>query len=270
MRAFYRFPVFALLLGLVLAACSDTPVTQPPIVQTEDTTSVMVTLDVENVAGQLPLLPDFETLSAAGANFKVTKFRFYLSQPALIGPTGDTMPVTFVDADAKPLPYNVLLLDISRPETQTIRFLARKKSYQGMVFSFGVPTVGPMGDTLNHGDASMREYPLDVDSDMYWSWNPGYIFLKLDGHVQRTSGWSGFSYHIGGDALFNRIPVPAALTVDSTGASRKLVVDVNRLFVTPAGVHSPDITTGSHVSGGAMAREMATNAATSGFLTIRE
>lgn len=266
----YRFSILSLLLGVVLVACSDTPATQPPTVIPEDTTSVPVTLAVENVAGGVPLALQFETLSASGASFKVTRFRFYLSQPALIGPTGDTIPVTLLDSAGQALPYNILLVDITRPATQTIRFLARKKSYRGMLLSLGVPIADATGDTLNHGDASLRTYPLDVDADMYWSWNPGYIFLKLDGQVQRSSGWSGFSYHVGGDANFRRIPLPDSLVVGSQGASRRLVVDVNRLFVTPAGAYSPDITTGSHVSGGPMAAAMATNAAGSGFLTLRK
>jgi hypothetical protein len=230
----------------------------------------MVTMAVENVAGTAPLALKFETQSASGVNFKVTRFRFYLSQPALIGPTGDTIPVTLLDSAGQPLPYNILLADITRPETQTIRFLARRKNYQGMLFSLGVPLVDSTGDMLNHGDASLRTYPLDVDADMYWSWNPGYIFLKIDGQVERVSGWSAFSYHIGGDANFHRIPVMDSLVVGAQGASRRLIVDVNRLFVTPTGAHSPDISTGSHVSGGEMARVMAANAAGSGFLSIRQ
>jgi hypothetical protein len=263
----FRLSCFSLVVVFVLAACGDDPVTVQPAAV--DTTSVMVTLALETVAGGSPFALKQEMVSAPGAIYKTTKLRFYLSQPALIGPAGDTIPLTLLDSAGAPLPYNLLLVDYGRPESQTIRFLARQKSYRGILLSLGVPIVDATGDSLNHGDASLRQYPLDIDADMYWAWNPGYVFLKMEGQVQTASGWAAFSYHVGGDQLLNRIPLIDSLVVGRTGASRTIRVDVNRLFITPAGNHSPDITVSAHVNGGPMALVMATNAAGSGFLSIK-
>ena len=267
MNELMRSLPLCLLLCLVLAACSDAPVTVQPVA--EDTTSVMVTLPLETVAGDASFALKQELTSAKGSSFKTTKLRFYLSRPALLGPTGDTIPVTLLDTAGSPLLYNILLVDYSRPESQTLRFLVRQKSYRGILLTLGVPAIGQGGDTLNHADASLMSYPLDVDADMYWAWNPGYIFLKMEGQVQGATGWSSFSYHIGGDALLNRISLADSLVVGRTGASRTIRVDVNRLFITPSGDHSPDMTTAPHVNGGPMALVMATNAAGSGFLSIK-
>ncbi len=51
-------------------------------------------------------------------------------------------------------------------------------------------------------DVSQRTGVLDVSgaaTDMYWSWNSGYIFFRLDGTSPVITGMGNvFQYHVGG------------------------------------------------------------------------
>jgi hypothetical protein len=62
----------------------------------------------------------------------------------------------------------------------------------------------------NHRDPAARSLddPLLITntSDMHWGWNPGYIFLMIEGRADTTAAQTGdldmtFLYHVGLDAL---------------------------------------------------------------------
>lgn len=64
--------------------------------------------------------------------------------------------------------------------------------------------------TQNHEDPSPREAndPLNIlnAGDMHWGWNPGYIFIMIEGKADTSATQNGndlvsFLYHIGNDDL---------------------------------------------------------------------
>lgn len=64
--------------------------------------------------------------------------------------------------------------------------------------------------TQNHEDPSARgaDDPLFIlnSGDMHWGWNPGYIFIMIEGKadtsaIQDGSGMTNFAYHIGNDQM---------------------------------------------------------------------
>lgn len=74
--------------------------------------------------------------------------------------------------------------------------------YASMTANIGVP------DNENHEDPSARPSsdPLNIlnTDDMHWGWNPGYIFLMIEGKADTSATQNGedlmnFLYHVGKD-----------------------------------------------------------------------
>ena len=64
-------------------------------------------------------------------------------------------------------------------------------NYKSISFLIGV-------DSL-HNCTGLQEGDLDPIKGMFWAWNTGYIFLKLEGHSDLSKSEAGvLEYHIGG------------------------------------------------------------------------
>ena len=66
-----------------------------------------------------------------------------------------------------------------------------------------------MDSSINHNDPSAlpNESPLNISNagTMHWGWNPGYIFINVEGKVDTIANSSStfdknFSFHIGTDS----------------------------------------------------------------------
>jgi hypothetical protein len=272
-----RFGAAVVLASSLVMGCdrgeSGTPETCLPA-PTVDPSAPISHIGVHFVAGSAPLLLDNAVTSAQGATFKTTKARLYLSQVALIGEGGERVGAELVDAQGNRLPYGLTLLDLERPESLNVYLQAPAGNYRGMAVSVGVPeSCGGSGAVLNHSDASAMPAPLDVDSDMYWSWNSGYVFLKFEGQVQDASAWEGFFYHVGDDKRFAALELHTPFTLSPQGgAGPELIADFNRLLVSPTGESRPDIKNADtrRVHGGALADALAENIRGSGFLRLEQ
>lgn len=67
-------------------------------------------------------------------------------------------------------------------------------------YTFGIDSI------TNHGDPALyaSTHPLAVGNDMHWTWNSGYIFLKIEGKVDTDGDGTpeqDMFYHIGMDAM---------------------------------------------------------------------
>lgn len=62
-------------------------------------------------------------------------------------------------------------------------------NYNKIHFMIGVDSI--------RNNSGAQEGALDPANTMFWSWNSGYIFFKLEG-TSPASGMGSFSYHIGG------------------------------------------------------------------------
>lgn len=240
----------------------------PGAAQVDLASRVPVAVDLKTVAGGSEFALGVAQRSHSGVQYKVNKFRYYLSEASLIDAKGATVAVPLAGADGKPLRYGVALVDSANPESLKLNVLAPPGDYVALNLGVGIPNTCPGGEPLNHGDPSARMAPLDVDSDMYWSWNPNYIFLKIEGHASVEGRSKSFFYHLGEDARRGKLHLHLPLHVEAGRPARaELVVDVNRLFVTKEGEDSPRPESGEGVHGGKVADQMAANVAESGFFT---
>jgi hypothetical protein len=260
-------------LGLGCGGAAETPEVDTCLPESQIDPSAPITrFGIHFMAGAEPLLMGSELTSANGATFKTTKARMYLSEVALIGESGEQIPADLVDETGERFPFGLTLVDLERPESMGLHIRAPAGSYQGMAISVGVPaTCSGSGAELNHTDASAMEPPLDVDSDMYWSWDPGYTFLKFEGQVREGEEWEKFFFHVGEEERFAALTLDLPFEIPADGGSGpELVADFNRLLVSPSGEPKPDITNEDErqVHGGTHADSLAENIRGSGFLRL--
>jgi len=98
--------------------------------------------------------------------------------------------------------------------------------YRSLRFSVGLPMV----DNVREVTAYEPNHPLNPQlNKLHWSWQTGYIFLAVEGHLE---GDTGFSYHLARSP--NRTWIHLGFDVDARG--RKMLVtdfDLATLFNAP-------------------------------------
>ena len=101
------------------------------------------------------------------------------------------------------------LIDVENPSTQNISILSSVETFNSIRFHIGVDSLTNMEGALG-GD-------LDPMYGMYWTWQSGYINVKLEGISNACPARKNrFQYHLGGYAFpFNSLQ-QVALNFDST------------------------------------------------------
>lgn len=169
----------------VLASCSKdttTPVTDP-------NEKGVVVLEFDNRAGTDDLiLNNQQYRNAAGEQLTISKFAYYISNIRLITATGEAYTV--------PQDSSYLLIsEENKASAFHTLYNVPAGDYTQVRFMIGVDS------TRNTMDISKRPGVLDPAegaADMYWSWNSGYIFAKLEGgSPASTDAQKLFRYHIG-------------------------------------------------------------------------
>ncbi len=119
--------------------------------------------------------------NAMGQSYTVSKFRYYISNIILKKGDGTEFKAN-----------NYFLIDEDEPASKTISLTGVPEGdYTSIAFLLGV-------DSL-HNCSGAQSGALDPVNGMFWAWNTGYIFLKLEGHADvSTSPGHIFEYHIGG------------------------------------------------------------------------
>lgn len=175
--------VAALCIGGFLACQSvDVPATQ--------TGSLLINFD--NVAGPQNLVLNSSTYqNSSGESFTVSKFNYFVSNIRLRRADGSDYVV--------PQDNSYFLIEEERPTSQTLTLgNVPTGSYTGISFVLGVDSLRSLADI------SLRTGVLDpgtTDHDaMYWDWNTGYIFLKLEGRSPAAPAAQNnqFLFHVGG------------------------------------------------------------------------
>ncbi|MCF8256828.1 MAG: hypothetical protein K9J06_04715 [Flavobacteriales bacterium] len=100
--------------------------------------------------------------------------------------------------------------------------------HAGLSFNVGVDSA------VNHLDPATWPFDHTLSSNnidhAHWSWNPGYIFMKLEGRVDTTAAMDGdadaaFSIHIGLDELLTNVALAGNMNVSGDTAIIGINVD---------------------------------------------
>ncbi|CCH57540.1 hypothetical protein BN8_p06721 (plasmid) [Fibrisoma limi BUZ 3] len=121
-------------------------------------------------------------------------------------------------------------------------------TYTGVEFIVGVDSLRSVSDISHRTGVLDPTEVTEEDGAMYWEWNSGYIFLKMEGYSPQApldpSGRRSFQYHIGGFGGYDepglnnlkrvRVLFPRALTVGKGAVPQvNLAVNLNQVFDGP-------------------------------------
>lgn len=197
-----------------------------------------VRLQFRAVVGDAPFAcgQQYADIGTSHATVTPTEFRMYIHDVALVTADGRTVPVALTQ-DGRWQLDNIALLDFEdgtgpcsngTPDLRdVVEGSVPRGEYTGLRFAVGVPF------ERNHRDLTSQPSPLSL-TRMFWAWNSGYKFLRLDMRVaargaaadQPTSGWV---VHLGST---NCTPTGSASTVPTT------CEHPNRPGVTLTGLHA--------------------------------
>lgn len=152
-------------------------------------------------------------ITAANDTVNVENLRYYLSNITLKNAAG-------AETNLK----NYFLVDPKANKNNSINLLDIKAgNYTEISFLLGVDSVTNFSGVGN-GD-------LDPGYGMYWTWNTGYIFFRLNG---RTPSNKTYSFDLGGNQNLVKITLPLhAFKVKSVNTKITLNLDVNQVFENP-------------------------------------
>lgn len=164
-----------------------------------------LTIDFNHYVGNQLLVFDSTCYkNELGQTFSITNFKYYIGN------------IKLKKADGKEFIHEGYFL-INEDEAESKKILLEnipEGEYTSISFMIGV-------DSL-HNCSGAQSGALDPVNGMYWAWNTGYIFLKLEGKsAASNSPGNYFEYHIGGF----KNPVNCIRTVDLNFANATLKIN---------------------------------------------
>jgi hypothetical protein len=156
-----------------------------------------VFLHFDHKAGDQVLALGQNYVTANGDTVNFSTFQYFVSNFVLEKADGSTFVV--------PRDSCYFLVDHARPETQEIELRnVPAGDYTGVRFVIGVDSAksaSPLAERTGVLD------PATGAQGMYWMWNSGYIFVKVEGTSPQApvngNGLRAFLYHIGGFGGYN-------------------------------------------------------------------
>ncbi|MDQ1138903.1 MbnP family protein [Pedobacter agri] len=120
--------------------------------------------------------------NAKGEDFKINVFKYYVSNIKLSKADGTTYLI----------PESYLLIDESKPASKLVTINdVPTGDYTKIEYTIGVDYA--------RNFAGAQTGALDPINGMFWTWNSGYIFVKLEGtSPQSTAANNLLTFHIGG------------------------------------------------------------------------
>lgn len=153
----------------------------------------ILSIEFDNIAGEENLhLNTGSYTTATGDTFSVSSLQYYISNIIVKRLDGY---IHIVPPDS-----SYFLIKEGEPTSRHAKIRVPTGVYTGLTFILGV-------DSLRSCmDLSRRKGVLDpsgsMDEGMYWGWNSGYIFFRMEGSSPQApvdpSGERKFRYHIGG------------------------------------------------------------------------
>ena len=169
-------------IGIAVLACTDT--------STDPINAGKLQIAFDNVVSSSDLKLGTGTYqNAAGESFTITKFNYFISNIKLRKADGSEYTI--------PQDSSYFLIQEEKPASQTITLSKIPTgNYTGLSFMIGVDSARSLANI------SLRTGALDpaLNDGMYWDWNSGYIFMKIEGTspVAPAAQNNAFFYHIGG------------------------------------------------------------------------
>ena len=200
---------FVVLLSLFLGACGEESTSTPPL----ETKLHLKFIPTYN--GQTLSIDSVYT-NSFGQRLRVENIQFYLSNIYVHNGSDST------------LLKQAFLCNLIQP--QTLSLIVSPQSFSSLSFGVGVP-----GNLNKNVDPSQyaNSNPLSVQGSngMFWYWNTGYIFVKVEGRYELTGSpnvplMDSYAFHLGDDPLYRVLHFNAGSVSLADGDSRTLNIEV--------------------------------------------
>jgi len=230
--------------ALIISACSKKDDVAPEF---EESNLAPFSVEFDNIVGERTLaLNNMSSLytNASGERFSISMLQYFISNIKLS--TADGKSYT-VNPDS-----SYFLIKGADKATRFAKVKVPEGDYSKLSFTLGVDSLRSTMDISKRTGVLDPAANGDHDSGgMYWGWNSGYIFFKMEGNSSVISddvngdptGKKQFKYHIGGFGGYSAPTINnvKTITVDLTTAGiakvRKdrqsnvhLFVDVMKVF----------------------------------------
>ena len=216
----------AVLIGLTIYSCNTRDMDK-----SFDPLPGKISLAFDNVMGASDLtLKTGSYQNELGEAFTVTKFNYFISNIKLHNADGSDYVV------AQDSSY--FLIQEEKPASQTITLTnIPAGNYTNVTFTVGVDSLRSLADISN------RTGVLDpsLNDGMYWEWNSGYIFMKLEGTspLAPAAQNNAFFYHVGGFGKLNGInnlrtitlPFKNEIATVQAGVTPRVLLQVNAMTI---------------------------------------
>lgn len=168
-------------------------------------------------------LDSTEYKNELGQTYKVGMFKYYISNIHLIRENGK---------DYACKEYFLVNEDIEESKKIILKDIP-EGTYYKLVFTIGVDSAANC--------SGAQSGALDPTNAMFWTWNTGYIFMKLEGKAATSSAPGNiFEYHIGGykDPNYNIrkifFPLPENILIEKNKTAEiKMRVNVSEILKAP-------------------------------------
>lgn len=223
---YFKVALLALLSGIIFFSCKKEDEALPPDAtgpNNSASTGLLMVFDPQ--VNNLPFVAGTKWYAnSSGDSFTVTKFNYYISNVKLKKKDG----TFFIEPES----YH-LIKQVEGKKTFVLTTIPVGE-YTDIEFMIGVDSLRNVSGAQN-GD-------LDPAHQMFWDWNSGYIFYKLEGvfKTQTISGINDYGLHIG---LFSpddttqktcKLIFPEPIRITGTNlAQLVLKVKVEEVFDTP-------------------------------------
>lgn len=157
--------------------------------------------------------------NALAEEFKITTFNYYLSNIKLKNENGTTYTV--------PQAESYFLVKESDADSKEITLSnIPEGNYTDITFTIGVDS---LRSTMPIADRTGVLDPAAGAEGMYWMWNSGYIFMKMEGTspvapLDSATSTRPFAYHIGGFGGYSSATINNLKTVNLSFNGEKALV----------------------------------------------
>jgi hypothetical protein len=199
-----------------------------------NTANGKLSIEFDNIVGgeNLALNTGVYT-NGSGETYKVTMLKYFISNISLQKTDGTIYTVPQNDS--------YFLIEEGNENADHASIQVPEGEYTSLSFMLGIDSL------RNTKDISERTGTLDpagIANGMYWTWNSGYIFFKIEGtSPASTAEGNTFAYHIGGFGGYNAPTINNIKTITlnlAPGGTPKvhsgkesnihLMVDIAKLF----------------------------------------
>jgi len=180
-------------------------------------THVIVIEFKHKVGEKLLKLSEENYINAWGEPFVVNKFRYYVSRLTLIDDNSDQIELKGA--------YH--LVDEADSTTKIITLTSSLPNITAVQFVIGIDSVKNVSG-VQTGD-------LDPMKGMFWTWNTGYVFAKLEGTSDSSHALAHyFTYDVGGfrskESALRKIVLPTKHSNTLSLHHLTINVDINKWF----------------------------------------